>query len=176
MEHLDGRVILLILFVVISGVKWLAERVKNNRSPHDVNEQLEDIYDDFREEIRRRQTEVQQPTQQQPARQPVRQPVQRQTPPPIPISAPPVQPRSTQIAQAVEEDTQARFRRKIERPKLTNEEQEAMQRFQKMGGKRRKRTTSSSDLSIKALLSNSASARKAVILQEVLGPPKSMQA
>ena len=51
--------IILILFVVVSAVKWFIEKVKNSQGsqPHDVSESLEEIYEDFRDEIRQRQTE-----------------------------------------------------------------------------------------------------------------------
>ena len=61
-EGIDGRIIMLILFVVISGVKWFIENVKKRgQQPHETSESLEEIYDDFREEIRNRQTKVRQP-------------------------------------------------------------------------------------------------------------------
>ncbi len=70
--EIDGQVIVLIIFVLISTVKWLMEKIRGEQ-PLGTTEELEDIYEEFREEIRHRQTA----THQQP------------TPPPIPQTPPP---------------------------------------------------------------------------------------
>ena len=49
MENIDGQVIMLILFVVISGIKWFMEQAKKRNQPDETSESLEEIYDDFRD-------------------------------------------------------------------------------------------------------------------------------
>jgi len=61
--EIDGQVIVLILFVVISGIQWLIKKVQGKGQEHEISESLEDIYDDFREEIIQRQTTIQQANQ-----------------------------------------------------------------------------------------------------------------
>ena len=76
-ENIDGRVILLILFVVISAVKWLIEKIQANDQAAEQEEpadNLETLYDEYRDEIRQRQTKLEK-----------RQATQ--TPPPIPVQA-----------------------------------------------------------------------------------------
>ena len=77
-ENIDGRVILLILFVVISAVKWLIEKIQANDQAAEQEEpadNLETLYDEYRDEIRQRQTKLEK-----------RQATQ--TPPPIPVKLP----------------------------------------------------------------------------------------
>ena len=155
MEHLDGRVIILILFVVISAVKWLIEKFKNQgEQPDEGSESLEDIYDNFREEIRQRQTT---PQQQQATH----------SPPPIPQSQPVVQhvqkPQPTQVS----------LPKKPKKRTLSSEDQEAVARFQQHSTRRRRQNRPQT--SVHALLSNPHSTRQAIILTEILGKPKSMQ-
>ena len=97
MPDIDGRVILLILFVVISAVKWLIEKIQANDQAAEQEEpadNLETLYDEYRDEIRQRQTKLEkrqatqtpppipvQATVQAPARPPARPPVAAPAPP-----------------------------------------------------------------------------------------------
>ncbi len=155
MEGIDERIIFLILFVVIGAIKWVIEKVKGPQEPHDVSETLEEMYEDFREEIRQRQTQVEQPA---PA------------PPPLPQAAavpPPVHVPSTPPASANPENF------KVKKTQLSAEEQAAIERFQNLGRKKRKRGKATG--SVRDMLASPDSARKAVILKEILGEPRSMQ-
>ncbi|MBK1832044.1 hypothetical protein JIN77_15010 [Verrucomicrobiaceae bacterium R5-34] len=165
--ELDGQVIVLILFVVISGIQWLIKKIQGKGQEDEVNESLEDIYDDFREEIRRRQTEVAGPP----------------APPPLPGSQPPPQPRPVVAVEraapaAVPQQAIAIAPQtfKIKKPELSEEEKAAAERFQellKSPGKRRRKRSAAGHITARELLSNPESARQAVILHEVFGPPKS---
>lgn len=150
--EINGQIVILILFVVISAIKWAIEKFKGEHgTPPETSETLEDIYDNFREDILQRQTTVQQPTY---------------SPPPIPQSPPPVQP--TQVALPQPRP------KKVQPTSLSAEEQAAAVRFQQLSsGQRKKRK--SPQASIHSLLSTPQSARQAIILQEILGKPKSMQ-
>lgn len=165
MEDFDGRIVILILFVVISGFKWLMERLKGKGEQHDVSESLEEIYDDFREEIRHRQTTAAEP--------------QAPGPPPLPTAAsahvPP--PRSVQ-APVYQQPTPVPQQFKASKPELTAAQKAAAERFQQNAGsigRKGRRKRSSSHSTARALLATPESARQAIILQEILGPPKSMQ-
>ncbi|MEJ6572403.1 MAG: hypothetical protein QNL01_02615 [Akkermansiaceae bacterium] len=156
MEELDGRLIILILFVVISAIKWVIEKMKGKGDqPHEVSESLEDIYEDFREEIRQRQTTVQQ-----------EQPVQ--SPPPIAQSPPPI------VQHAQHTQPQAKQFSPPKKRTLTSEEQAAAARFQQLSSGKRKRRNSPKT-SIRGLLSSPKAAQQAIVLSEILGKPKSMQ-
>ena len=155
MEHLDGRIIILILFVVFSAIRWFFEKVKRGDQPHDVSESLEDIYENFREEIRQRQTTVQQEA-----------PSQAQAPPPLPQTPPP--------RQAVPKPVEVYQPQKVTQPKLSAEEKAALARLQKQSTPQRKRVAGART-SIRDLLASPHSTRQAIILHEILGEPKSMQ-
>ena len=156
--ELDGQVIVLILFVVISGIQWLFKKMKGSGQQHDISESLEDIYDDFREEIRQRQTTIQQAE-----------------PPPIPQTIP-VSTSTPPTPQAVHyEEPQVTSSTRTSKPELSPEEQEAVQRFEQLTKKERRSGRSNAAISARDLLTNPQSARQAVILQEVFAKPKSLQ-
>ncbi|MCP5535058.1 MAG: hypothetical protein H7A51_02360 [Akkermansiaceae bacterium] len=159
MEEIDGRIIILILFVVVSAIKWLLEKVKGKgEQQHGISESLEDIYEEFREEIRQRQTTVQQPAP---------------SPPPLPQAPPPLV-QHPQHAQQRPQPQQVSLPKKAQVRQLTAEEKAAAARFQQLSsGKRRRR--SKPQTSVHALLSSPQSARQAIVLTEILGKPKSMQ-
>jgi hypothetical protein len=158
MENLDGQVIMLILFVVISGIKWFIEQAKKRKEPHEPTESLEEIYDDFRDEIRRRQTDVQLPEHlfsSEPAHTPA--------PPPLPTATEyrpdPLPPQ-----------------RKITKPKLTAQEKEALVRLQKQSTAQPTRVVQRRrHASLRQLLGSPQTARQAVVLHEILDKPRSMQ-
>jgi len=159
MENIDGQVIMLILFVVISGIKWFMEQAKKRNQPDETSESLEEIYDDFRDEIRRRQTEVQLPEQlfaSQPAHTPV--------PPPLPTATEyrpdPLPPQ-----------------RKVNKPKLSAQEKEALARLQQQSAAQPTRVIQRQrHASLRQMLGSPQTARQAILLHEILGKPRSMQA
>lgn len=157
MEEIDGRIIILILFVVISAIKWFIEKVKGpSQEQHDISESIEDIYEDFRDEIRQRQTRT---VGQE-------QPVGRvSAPPPLPPS-----PVTTPRPQT--EPIKYTFPQKPRKVSLSAEQQAAAARFQQRALSRRK---PSAQGYVRTLLSNPHSTRQAIILAEILGKPKSLQ-
>ncbi|MFK7911934.1 MAG: hypothetical protein AB8F34_15235 [Akkermansiaceae bacterium] len=155
MDAIPEQAYLLILFVVIGAIKWVLEKLKGPQEPHDVSETLEDMYEDFREEIRQRQTEV-----QQPAAAPPPLPRAQQKPPPVHVPATP--PASAKLENY-----------KVKQANLSSEEKAALERFQNLGGSKRRRGSTTG--SVRDMLSSPDSARKAVILKEILGEPRSMQ-
>ncbi|SHJ32237.1 hypothetical protein SAMN02745181_1761 [Rubritalea squalenifaciens DSM 18772] len=161
---LDPRIILAIGFLVFSGLKWLFGKVgSQGQAKHESD--LEDIYEQYREEIRRKQTSN--PTAPP---QVIQQPAQ--TPPPLPI-----QHKSAQVSKPTTVESLTRSYRKQE-PKLSKAEQEALEKIQSSGNllrsKRRKKARHGKT-SYTKLLSTPDSARQAIVLSEVLGPPKAMR-
>lgn len=164
MEDLSGQVIMLILFVVISGIKWFIEQAKKRNEPHETSESLEEIYDDFREEIRRRQTTVQHPEElfvTEPAFAPV--------PPPLPTG--PTGPTVTEYR-----PDPLPPQRKVNQPKLTAQEKAALASLQQQSTAQPTRQVQRRrHASLRQMLGSPQTARQAVVLHEILAKPRSMQ-
>lgn len=159
MENIDGQVIMLILFVVISGIKWFMEQAKKRNKPHETSESLEEIYDDFRDEIRRRQTEVQLPEQLF-----VSEPAHTPAPPPLPTATEyrpdPLPPQ-----------------RIVNKPKLSAQEKKALARLQQQSSAQPTRVIQRQrHASLRQMLGRPQTARQAIVLHEILAKPRSMQA
>jgi hypothetical protein len=167
-ENIPGQFILIIVAMVIGGIQWLVERIRKNARGEDdssARSELEDLYEDAREEISERQAK-QYPTEQElqarfggqqirtitPAIPPAIPGAP--TPPPIPGALPP--------------------RRTPSRPVLSKAEQDALKRLQarqaKGGARSARRSRSQSR--VRELLATPSSARDAIVLSEILGPPK----
>ena len=188
-ENIDGRVILLILFVVISAVKWLIEKIQANDQAAEQEEpadNLETLYDEYRDEIRQRQTKLEkrqaaqtpppipaQATVQAPARTPARPPAR----PPVAAPAPPVytQRQSTSMGAPVSTPVsmaQPAPSFKQRQTTVSAEQKAAASRFEQLSSGKSKQSPQSY---VRALLSNPQSTLQAIILTEILGKPKSLQ-
>ena len=177
MPEIDGRVILLIVFVAISAIKWLMEKIQgaDQADPEEEsNDNMESLYEQYREEIRQRQTKLQKKAA-------------TETPPPLP----PVATSSGQSAQrrqirkpqepslqSLQSPPQQSSRAKPApsyTPKKTivsAEQMAAASRFEQHSSSQRK---PSAQTYVRALLSNPETTRQAIILSEILGKPKSIQ-
>ncbi len=185
MPDIDGRVILLILFVVISAVKWLIEKIQAKDQAAEQEEppdNLETLYDDYRDEIRQRQTRLEkrqaaqtpppipaQAAAQAPARAPARPPAS----PPMAAGAPSAyaQRQSTLISAPVSRQ-QPTPSFKPRKTTVSAEQKAAASRFEQLSSGQSKPSPQSY---VRALLSNPQSTRQAIILTEILGKPKSLQ-
>ena len=184
MPEIDGRVILLIVFVTISAVKWLMEKIQGGNQPEpeeEPNSNMENLYEQYREEIRQRQTKLQKkpPTPTPPA------PPPPPAPPALPVSATPQPQRSPD---AYRQPNQQRPATSLERPVnakqsaapvytprktvVSAEQRAAASRFERSSSSRRK---PSAQNYVRTLLSTPESSRQAIILSEILGKPKSIQ-
>ena len=189
MPDIDGRVILLILFVVISAVKWLIEKIQTKDQAAEQEEppgNLETLYDEYRDEIRQRQTELQrrQAAQtpppipvQTPAQAPARAPARHPASPPMAASAPSAyaQRQSTPISAPVSTPASKAQPAPSFKPRKTTvsaEQQAAASRFEQLSSGKSKPSPQSY---VRTLLSNPQSTRQAIILTEILGKPKSLQ-
>jgi len=189
MPDIDGRVILLILFVVISAVKWLIEKIQTKDQAAEQEEppdNLETLYDEYRDEIRQRQTELQrrQAAQtpppipvQTPAQAPARAPARPPASPPMAASAPSAYAlrQSTPISAPVSTPASKAQPAPSFKPRKTTvsaEQQAAASRFEQLSSGKSKPSPQSY---VRTLLSNPQSTRQAIILTEILGKPKSLQ-
>lgn len=159
MEDIDGRIILLIIFVVISAIKWAIEKIKgpDEQSPgnHEIPETLETLYEDFRDEIRQRQTTT-----------------GKRTEAATPVAAPPPLPQaSVSTVRDTPQPVQPSLLQKSRKITLSSEQQAAASRFQQRLASKRK---PSAQNYARTLLSNPHSTRQAIILAEILGKPKSL--
>ena len=176
-ENIDGRVILLILFVVISAVKWLIEKIQANDQAAEQEEptdNLETLYDEYRDEIRQRQTKLE---KKQATQTPPPIPVQAPTRPPVAAPAPPVytQRQSTSMGAPVSTPVNMAQPAPSFKPRQTTvsaEQKAAASRFEQLSSGKSKQSPQSY---VRALLSNPQSTRQAIILTEILGKPKSLQ-
>lgn len=169
MEDFDFRAIVLIIFLVISALKWLGQRMKGKATDQPLEDQsdnqrekpstnsLDDIYQQYREQISNRQkTITQEPGNQESA--------VRSSPPPM-----------TQAATVIEEPV---IKKSLVPPKtvLTKAQKAAAQKFEQLSKKdKRKQKNNDNHASLRDLLTSPGSAKQAVILTEILGKPKSMQ-
>lgn len=187
MPEIDGRVILLIVFVAISAIKWLMEKIQGGGQPdagEESNDTVETLYDQYREEIRQRQTKLQ------------KKPPPIETPPPLPSSPkqPPQRPQpkpasgyqhsqAYQQQQAPAQKKPAYAKQSVapakstpdytpKRTVVSAEQRAAASRFEKRSGSQHK---PSAQRYVRTLLSNPESTRQAIILSEILGKPKSLQ-
>lgn len=170
---INGQVIVLILFVVISGIQWLIKKIQGQGDQDEPPGTLDDIYDEFREEIRQRQTRVVPPP---PTAEPGQPAAVAAAPPPLPgVPAPTAAPAAPESTPPRQGQLDYYRQQQLHKPQLTDAQQAALQRFQKRGRKKSRHHTAGGPVSARALLANPRSARQAVILHEVFGKPKSMR-
>ena len=185
MPDIDGRVILLILFVVISAVKWLIEKIQTKDQAAEQEEppgNLETLYDEYRDEIRQRQTELQRRQAAQtpppiPVQTPAQAPARAPARPPMAAPAPPAyaQRQSTPISAPISTPASKAQPAPSFKPRKTTvsaEQQAAASRFEQLSSGKSKPSPQSY---VRTLLSNPQSTRQAIILTEILGKPKSLQ-
>lgn len=166
---IEPQVVIAILFLLFSGVKWLFD--KNKKGDDGESSGLEDIYEQYREEIRKRQTTTQQPSPPQLTAQPqVAAKKPAGTPPPLPATEA-VETTMATISAYTEKMTKPR-------PQLTKAERDALKRVQDqktvLASKSRKRSSASNMSRYSSMLSSPSSAKDAIVLSEILGPPKAL--
>jgi len=183
MPEINGHVILLIIFVVISAVKWLIEKIKTSDETWEGEEPpgaIENIYEQYREEIRNRQTKLKQKKRAQQMQRAETPPQQAQTPPPLPpiqsqrsepdhwTPPPGPKPLVQPAVQRIEPTPTYKPRKTV----VTAEQQAAASRFAQRSISPRQ---PSAQQYVRKLLSSPQSTRQAIILAEILGKPKSLQ-
>jgi hypothetical protein len=173
MDNISIEVIFVLIVMIVSAIKWVAENVlakKGGPPPLDGEgggSTLEDLYEEARREIQERQSrrypEADQAEEAETywdGRQVEPPPVAKVVPPPLPsalVSPPPFD-----------------QHRQIQRPKLTAAEKSALERMQKreQKGRRKGRRPAAGHTDLRSLLQSPSAARNAIVLREILGPPK----
>jgi hypothetical protein len=160
LNEIPGQAIIVLVAMVIGAVKWFLEQV---RGPGDADaadrasEDFEDLYEEARREIQERQ-----------ARTP------RESFEPPPFSGPPPIVVDTLPGSAPAPPPLPDWQKKVVKPTLSKAEQEALSRFQQQStaSRRPRRASEHAGSRIRKLLSSPGSARDAIVLSEILGPPK----
>ena len=167
-DDLSPNVIIILVVMVIGGVRWVIEQIKNkNRDPEDERtSEFEDLYEEARIEILDRQARIQ-PDPNEVARQletaTVFQPAA--VPPPIPVGA--------AIPPPLRQQPAAQPKKRA----LSAAEKKALANFEALSKKaptsgRRKRSSVAKH--VRQLLSSPSNAQDAIVVADILGPPKGM--
>lgn len=164
-------VVFVVVMMVIGGIKWLIENLsgKQKGGQDQADASFAELYEEAREQFLERQARqhAQQEAPEQVAQQRIIEPV---TPPP-PVPAPPPLPgRRPLVAQA--QPTRSVSSKPLQRPVLTAAEMAALERVQERDIGLRSRRRRSTRTSARQMLSSPAATRGAIVLLEILGPPK----
>ena len=164
----DPNAVIVLVIMVIGGLKWLLDNFKSSKG--DPDEPSEDSYLDLYEETRQQIQERQ--NRQYPSEQEAPQRLEEYAPdpgifeplstPPTILSTPPPIPRPARSARP----------KPTKPPALSSAEQAAHKRVQAhgMGGHSRRKRAARSP--VRRLLSSPTATRDAIVLREILGPPK----
>jgi len=188
-EHIDSRAIFVLVMIAIGAVQAIMEKVRKSRAERELNEDLaeraeqrsatidpveydpplDDLYDEYRREILdRQQRTVEETTEPEPP----------PPPPPLPEAAPPpLHPDTWAADEAATEAPAAPWAKPAPAPaekRLTAAEQAAAAAFQAYDQIKRKGkgAPGRSSTPVRSLLATRSSLRTAIILKEILGPPK----
>lgn len=161
--ELDPQVILFIIVAIFSVLKWLFDNLTKKGVDRDQRaDELEDLYDQYREEIQQRQTQSPPPLPQQ--EESFFQPAA--APPELPSDAyaleEPIAPIEPSAPRYSAED--------IERARLIKESVSLSSEPKAVKSKKANQQSS-----IKKMLRSKDSLKNAIILQEVLGTPKALK-
>jgi len=161
LDLLDPQAIFVLLAVIFAAIKAFFEHRKKGESEEIVGEETEfDPYQAYEEELARQrrdlQIEVPSPT----------------TPPPLPSV--PIHPKLSQGEEKVEIPPPPLPSVPI-RPRLSRAEEEALYNLNLLKTRRSRKAGNSTRSRLYRHLSSPTAAREALLLAEVLGPPKSLQ-
>ncbi|MGE9267180.1 MAG: hypothetical protein ACQKBY_03715 [Verrucomicrobiales bacterium] len=161
---INPEVIFVLIALLASAIKAYFDRKAGRNQEEDEDG---DVYDEYRELILQRQRQARAPETAGVVPPPLPPKAEKShRPPPVPSDgdrAPELSPLQKMAA------------RGVEKPRLSAREKEALARVQQQRGSGSKRRRAASPTgSVRAMLSHPGSARKAVILSEILGPPKSL--
>lgn len=161
LAEIPEQLIFVVVMLVIAAIKAMGEKfgkkpesAYEEHQEHEEDHSVENDYEEYARQLRERQAEIlarQQQTQQ------------TTPPPPLPNAAPVVfeKPYTPPV---------------VKKPKLSAAEQKALENFQKDSSKpsRRISTTIGGTARARArrVLSSPTAARDAIVLSEILGPPK----
>ena len=156
----------IVVMMIIGGIKWLLQNFSGNQNIRQdkPDASFADLYEDARQQILERQAR-QNAQQEAPHRGAQQRIIQPGTPPP-PIPVPPPLPDSRRPLVAQAQPTRSVPPNPLHRPVIA-----ALERVQEAEIIPRSRRRSTR-ISARQLLSSPSSAREAIVLLEILGPPK----
>ena len=171
---LDPQAIILLVFMVIAALKFIGENLKNKNQKEEDSTSFEELYESTREEILdRQQGEAPPPLQKQPPPEQLSildflgRPVGSQPAEEVSSSPPPPLPRPAAVPPLP-------FTPKP-KPSLSAAEKAALKRVEEGQAGITRPRRSIRRRPIRQLLSSPAAARDAIILGEILGPPRGQQ-
>lgn len=167
------QIIIVVIIMVVGAIRWFIENVvQKGKQPEDEADggTLEDLYEEARREILDRQARMYPENEESPETDFIPEqefrPIPRSTPPPLPEKKP--TPAASFYPTFKATDT-------VDKPALSAAEQAALDRVQEreilLRSNRSKRRSGSTS-GIRAMLATPQATRKAVLLREILGPPK----
>ena len=161
LAEIPDNVIFIVVMLAIAAFKALGEKFGNKEpqetyEEYDEEDSVETDYEEYARQLHERQAEIlaRQQGQQQP------------TPPPIPTSPEVV------VQKRVEKPYVPPV---VKKPQLSAAEKKALENLQQNSvspRKRRRRNTSTARARARRVLSSPNAARDAIVLSEILGPPK----
>ena len=165
---IDPNAIVVFVMVVVAGIKALLEKKNGQNTEAPTPDEDEDYYDPYAEyeaELRRQEREQEIREQQRPPVEPkviTRIPSPRAEVTPPPISVPEVGQRTTPTIKTPV------------RPQLSPAEKAALENLN-LVSRSKKRVHSSTKTRIRRHLASPTAAREALLLAEILGPPKALR-
>lgn len=179
------NLVIIIVFLVIGAIRWVIENISGKKQPptqehweeYDYEERdyhrpqpdsLEDLYEEARREILDRQN------RNDPQPEVVEEKLREHSMPP---SAPPPLPGKVVVNKPkppAQKEAPVTFK-KVERPRLTEEEKKALAAFEANSSQKKKTVGSSTNSRVRELLASPTAARDAIVLAEILGPPKGVR-
>ncbi len=188
-DFIDPQALLILVIMVIGALRWIMENMKKNRAAEQDEDEdgmtFEDLYEEARREIAERQRSLDDWNEPAPdtiaESEPPPPPFVRPetAPPPMPEAPPPLPakrfiPPPPKPTPAPAPAPGFRPPTPPKRPTLSAAEQRALERVQAVGiGTRRSRRLPHRSR-VRQLLATPSSARDAIVLREILGPPKGM--
>jgi hypothetical protein len=164
------QIAIVVVIMVVGAVRWVIENVVNkgkSNPDQSAGDTLEDLYEEARREIHDRQARRSPEGETAPSsRPPVLPPNRTASPPPMPAARSRPTPTPPQV-----ERYQPLM---VHKPTFSAAEKAALARAQEREKTSRPpRPGSQAPTTVRGLLSSPQAARKAILLKEILGPPKS---
>lgn len=175
--EIEPQAIIILVVMIIGAIRWFLENVRKKSEPEeDETSPFEDLYEEARREIQQRQAR-EYPTEEEMERTLYEGSREAQvvTAPPSPAIPPPLPP---QLQPSITTAPGIDYNSPPSRPtaELSAAEQQALDRWNAGGTPSSRRRRSRGRSKVRDLLATPSSARDAIVLREILGPPKGMEA
>ena len=195
-EDFDFNLVIVALFLIMGAIRWVVDHLKKgSRPPHQEQSDnyshperpeqaqtrdLDDLYEEARREILNRQNKNTPQPEQVAEKLSEYSTPPNTPPPPVPERARFNRPALPPKTPATPAPPLSYSDRKVERPKLSAAEEEALAAFQTQSLEEfsydvRPQKKSSDHSRVKALLRSPSAARDAMVLTEILGKPKGLR-